>query len=375
MWFAMARWLTKALKALDRGAPNAAAPEPFQIRCSCGVPMQGLRQPRSQRVECRRCGQPLFVLSADVYPQPKPKKSRKKRPLPIKKHPEPARQVEKPRPSVRDRLKTRARNVRVNASDSLLRAAQRQMSIFTPFRLVLLCIVALVAATMYWGWYSRAVEQAEITLNTAVQRGEAALREHDFTNAAREFQAAGESLEFLGRNDKRAQAIRQMLRESTAASQLLREPLFNIVSDAERAGREGSLGWNDGFRTHYGECWIVMQSTIERTSDMQGNPRLVIDYPLDVGGKLIVIDATLPVFEQLPLENEPRNVIFAAQLKSCRIGGSENQEWIVKLQDDTAFLWSSFDTFQALGFETDEHAESKIHELLDEQSRLMGIEP
>src|ERR1700722_2920647 len=82
----MVSWLAKTTQLLQRRAPPDP-PAPYEIGCSCGHQITGVRKPSYQSVTCHRCGNVLFVLPADVYP--KPKKEPPKEP-PKKSDPPPA---------------------------------------------------------------------------------------------------------------------------------------------------------------------------------------------------------------------------------------------------------------------------------------------
>src|SRR5580693_8447188 len=84
----MVSWLAKTTQLLQRRQPPEP-PAPYEVGCSCGHQITGVRKSTYQSVTCHRCGNVLFVLPADVYPKPKPKKQPPKEP-PKKPEPPPA---------------------------------------------------------------------------------------------------------------------------------------------------------------------------------------------------------------------------------------------------------------------------------------------
>ncbi len=71
----------------------------------------------------------------------------------------------------------------------------------------------------------------------------------------------------------------------------------------------------------------------------------------------------------------PSDVIFAAQLKDCRLNAEDPQSWVIELRPDTAFLWSNFDNFTELGFTPDEfNTADRTKNLLATQAKAIGLE-
>ena len=364
----MPGWLTKAQQAFGYGAPEKITEQPFEVVCSCGGVLRGVRRQDSRTVDCPRCGERVFVLSIDVYPQPRPKEFPKKETIPERStSPETAPKKRVKRPRVRERLRKRAKDVREKVGLLLRRTADRQKKIFTPFRLVLLCMTALIVGTIYLVVHRSALERAESTLRNASENGYSALSDGDFLTASKEFQSACEALDILGRDDETARAIRQMSKETTAAVHLARDSLFEIVTSFPEAFGEEAASWN------YGGAWIVIETIVEKPTIVDGVDRVTIDYPLIVDDCSVVIEADSAILDQLSLRDGPRKVIFAAQLESFRlVGGS----WVIRLKAETAFLWSNYDNYRALSFAMeDPQTEQELRELLDHQSRLIGIKP
>ncbi|MCA9065020.1 MAG: hypothetical protein KDA96_18245, partial [Planctomycetaceae bacterium] len=67
----MAEFLTRLKRATSRLVGDSAAqfPTPFQIQCSCGQPVAGMRQPAAQILRCQHCQATLYALPINVYPR------------------------------------------------------------------------------------------------------------------------------------------------------------------------------------------------------------------------------------------------------------------------------------------------------------------
>ena len=119
----------------------------------------------------------------------------------------------------------------------------------------------------------------------------------------------------------------------------------------------------------------MIETIVETMEDRGGHSRIAIDFPFEIAGKRVEFEANLTVFEKLPVDREEQKVVFAAQLERVQLQGAEHPYWMITLQPETAFLWTDYETFQAMGFEhEDTENESETRELLAEQSRLLRME-
>lgn len=365
----MAHWLTKASQALRRREPPA--PEPFEITCDCGCRVTGLRRAAPQQLVCGGCNELVFVLPANVYPVPaseqkrrqrraaeiedegnrdsttpsKPK-SKKKKPPPLPESPPPRRtQAE-----VRQRLAETGRRLR------------RQI---TPLRLIVVGIVLAIVATGFRVRHRARLEQARTTARVSADRGREALHDGDFRTASRELAAATAALDLLGRTDADAEEIRQLGREATAADGLLRISLIEILNEAEQSPDPEE--WATHFRRQYADGWLMFDAPVVQTADARGKKHIELDFPLTVHEMPVRILADVPALRSLATTT-PQRVILAAQLSECRLVTTKPAHFEMRLRPETAFLWSDFESYAALGFqENDVRTAELTRQLLDEQ--------
>jgi hypothetical protein len=248
--------------------------------------------------------------------------------------------------------------------------------IVTPFRLVILGASVIVAMTFIVKWNSDQREDAEGELKTALGKAEVALKNRDFSTLAMEYQKACAALDVLKRNDAQEKKIRQRFKESTAAGNLVADSLFDILNELAKEIDSDSSRPQMFFENVYTHRWIVMETTVEKRTDPDGHSRIAIDFPFEAAGRPVEFEANLPIFEKLSVGREQQKVVFAAQLQKIQLQGVEHPYWMITLQPETAFLWTDYETFQAIGFEYEDAGEdeSEARELLAEQSRLLGIE-
>ena len=245
----------------------------------------------------------------------------------------------------------------------------------TPFRLLILGIFVIVAVTFFVKWNSNQQDDAEWELKNAVSRAEAALKNGDFFTSAKEYQKACAALDVLKRNDAQEKTIRQRFKESTAAGNLLADSVFDILNELAKEIDSDSSRPQRLFENSYINRWIVMETIVERLKDSDGRSRIAIDFPFEVVGRPVEFEANLSVFKKLPVDREEHRVIFAAQVQRIQLQEAEHPYWTITLQPETAFLWTDYQTFQAMGFEHEDAGnEIATRELLAEQSRLLGIE-
>lgn len=361
----MPDWIAKASQTLRRAAPPQ--PVPFELTCRCGSALQGVRRERYQQVICRKCGEALFVLPRDVYPAAV-KKSRRRA--------SGKRRSAAPAVPLRRRLAAgvvhaaaRCRSAagwtvrRTTAAAG--RVGVRVRSIVTPFRLVLLCIVAAIAATGYYAALSRAREKAELSLKQSLEPGYAALREQRFSEARDLLRQACEALALLGREDRTARQARQKLREATALAGQL-DSLEELVADAERTFRDDPAAWERRFQSSYAGRWLIFDGTTTMRMDIGGRAVHIVHDGLPLGGSA-----------GSPGGHEPR--FFAAQLASCRREHEPEPHWAIGLNPHTGFAWAHYETLVAAGMlfsDADDaggYSEAEARAELERQARALEI--
>lgn len=379
----MAGWLSSAGKAFQRRP--LSEPQQFELRCVCGSVVGGERKTSYQRLVCPGCGTPLFVLPASVYPTPKGvKPAKQKQTPPVKIVPqrviEPDREsraaqaAESKRPAA-----SRVVEPRLSPAQSLnARQAPRLRKWFTPVRIVFLCVLVVMAGTTWWLLHSRTMQQAQVLFASSSKKGLEALQKGDFVAAAPELRQAAEALDTLGRDDPQARGIRQMGRESNAASHLTLKSLHDILAEAVASETApSSPGWPEIFRGTYKDAWTVIETTITRTDEPAPAPRYRFEFPIIIGQRGVqngvqnraILIADLKAFDALPADLPSHRVIFAAQLQDCRRDPNTANTWQITLNATTAFLWSDAANYSALDLTPD----AQSLQTLAAQTTLLGI--
>jgi hypothetical protein len=286
-----------------------------------------------------------------------------------------ARKNRESKPVRKPRHSTRLNDSKEQAGETPPMQILPKRRIVTPFRLVILGASIIVAATVFAKLKSTRQGAAEWELKNAVGRAKMALGNGDLSTSAKEYQKACKALDVLERNDAQEKTIRQRYKESTAAANLLADSLFEILNKLSHEIDSDSARPQIVFERSLTNCWIVMETIVEKMEDRDGHSRVVIDFPFAVAGRPVEFEANLAIFEKLPVDREEQKVVFAAQLQRIQLQGAEHPYWMVILQPDTAFLWTDYETFRAIGFEDEDlDHESETRNLLAKQSRLMRME-
>eukprot|EP00913_Durusdinium_trenchii_P008987 g8453.t1 len=318
----------------SRGEDVGAAAARYAVVCRCGWTSRGDREETALEIECDGCGAPQFVLPHDVYPadapvpkgkkpaRPKPPKS----PTPATEPPDPSRkrrairQATRKKPAAGNETEPATTSTKISVPAEL----QKGRRIFTPLRLLIATGILLFAGTAYWTMHRNSVLTAEHDFKTHADAGIVKLRDGRVGEAVAELEMAVAALDRLERDDARARQVRQMLREAKAIDQLSEATLFEMLTEFD-AHRAAGDDWAGIFRDRFAGRWIVLVTSAWKDPDNDG--RIVLDFPLSIGGAPVRLMGDLNVFEKLSLSEKPRQVIVAAQLQACHRVDDPALEW------------------------------------------------
>ena len=406
----MGNWLSR----IDprRGKKNEPeTPPQYEVECVCGTRSVGLRRERYQQVLCKTCGEALFVLPINVYPEPPPEKPRAKElagppkppPLPRDGSPnaeasadddllaelsEESRRREKERilggaPTVpqppkrltrRERRKQakqkKAEEKRKRAEDPLTARVplrQRLRRVFSPFRMVVVSIIGLIAATVGWQVHQRNIDSARLTFENDRKDGLAAMASGDFRTAEELFVSAANAADLVGRDDVGAHRVRRLAIESAVINDLTDRSLFEAVQSAsDSRGQSAAQRVVDVLADRY----VVLETRVVPDGRTDEGPRFGVEVPLFLNQTFVEAEVIGGEFEQLALSQDGSSVIFAAKVESAWFGQDAGQDFLMLTLDaDSVHLWTDKRTLAAIGLELDE----LTLKTLTNQSKLFGI--
>ena len=366
----MADWLSRATDALRKQAPPA--PETYEVGCDCGGRVSGERTSAAQRPPCPTCGSRVFVLPANVYPKIA-KPTRPVPPIPEK----PAKTTKKDRESQATAGKSKVPLTAKGLAVSDLTAPpvsefgiaiETRTRLVTPVRLIVLAMLVACGLTG-WGLFRRQrIESAKAIVAKATEAGMRAINEGDFVRAARDLELARDAVDLLKRTDIEAQAVRRLCREALAARGLASDSLLEAIHKSLADTRPGEKE-SQRFDGLYRDSWVLFDAPLIVPDDA-ARPSLV-DLEIAHAGRPVRIEITSSLIrraaQQAPAES-PNRVIFAAKLARLTPAHDAQTEAVLTLDADSAFLWGTFETYEALGYTEDDAEElRRTRELLERQ--------
>lgn len=393
----MSGWLARAKEALS-GREADAAPELLEIACPCGRKVEATRRRDFQRVLCKGCGEPFFLLPLDVFPRPV-MKVRKVKPPKVA----PSKKAKSSEKSVVETAPETARDQPgLDLQTELIALLVKVRGKLTPLRMIVLSLVAVLALTGWWQWNLAARSHAEVDFKSATEAGSAALQKSDFLEAAQHFGRAAEAADVLGRTDVAAEQARQRYRQLTAINSLLGRSLTEVIEAATNTRRsEDAAAAESEFANLHSGRWLVLQSEITPRGSAATSQNPAWEQRMQFGEETLWLTAALPVFAKVqagaaaasasatnPDASSPANVatasptplndlgqhpiLFAAQAESLK-WDAQKSAWTLKLKSASGFLWTDYDLLLAVGIAPDElWTEGQLRGLLLEQSRWIG---
>lgn len=360
----MPGWFSRSVRGVK--SLSSRTPSAFELSCACGESVAGVRTGKYQVVNCPACARALFVFPESVYPPLKDKRRKS------------GAQETKQSPRAPDKgsagraATTAAKGTTPDPSPSEAPAEVPQRPrppLLTPVRAVAAALILTVSLTGLGIWHMRARDAAQQVLTQAPERAHDALRSGDVRAAATEFAKAAEAVDILRRRDPPAQALRQLARETDAATRLALQGPFEIVTEAIEATESSEHDWSGAFRAAYRGGWLLVDAQVPRPPGKKEAERLELTLPLLIRGLHVRLAADFRGLVPLWGEAETRRVIFAARLEECRPFLGDNPGWELLLAPKSTLLWANAETLRALGFDVDESTEA----VLAQQAEHLGV--
>lgn len=354
-------WLQKAQSAVF--GRREEPPQPYVVRCECGMTYSGIRATKPQKTACSRCGSTLFIFPVCPYPLPAsveirwqgqelaPEKSQKSDPAPSEK-PGKKRSGGKSAGTLADSGPQKTTKATSRPKEPAVRLGERLRTMFTPLRIVMIGLAVTVGSTVAIAVRNARIESARREVEPAIERGLKAYKEHDFATASAELAVAVTALDRLGRTDVASRQVRQYEKEARAASGLLTSTLADTLTDILNEKSEESLATR--VERRLAGQWLFLDASLlasDGGSSRSSRARLEIDAALIVGKLTCRME-----FSQHPGKGWPRTLseplpqraIFAAQLDTIRVGGSPHVDAVIVLRGDSAVLWTSAEGYAGL---------------------------
>jgi hypothetical protein len=390
---AMSGWLSRAKSAFG-GREAEISPEPIEIACPCGCKVEAMRRRDFQRVLCKNCGEPFFLLPLDVYPRPVMKVRKFKPPKPdVKK-----KSASVAKTSTAQTASAPSRPT-IDLGKNLSAFGTQVRNQFTPLRLMVLSLVAVIGLTGWWQWNRAARSAAELDFKAAMELGQAALQKKAFVEAAEHFALAARAVDVLGQHDVPAEQARQLYRQLTVINSLMNPSLIELLISAKEGRAKGEVAAIESeFASLHAGRWIVLQSEATPATEPAKSAKASIwEQRLQLDGETLLLTGSLSIFSKVRAPTSPlaapegnavpdapleqaivlndlgqREVLFAAQAESLK-WNKDDSVWVLKLKSSTGCLWTDYDLLVEIGLPPDDlHNEPHLRALLLEQSRWIG---
>lgn len=221
-------------------------------------------------------------------------------------------------------------------------------------------------------------EAARRLLQSASNEIEVSLANAQWIEARNKLREAVAAAERLGQQDEQTARYRQLLRETTALSDLLSVPLTDILEEADKIDDpELPQKWADLFQARYRNRWAFIEGrAIPRPvpgepPEIQETGEWLIELPLTVGRKLRRVEL---IVRSSSLDKvcgtEPRDVIMAIPVDRME-QSPDGKVWRVFAVPNETVLWSDRRTYEGVGYLPEESL--AVAQRLDEQRKALGL--
>jgi hypothetical protein len=381
----MSNWISKATNAFQ--GDESSSSQTFELWCDCGQKHAGVRRAKWQRIVCRACGGSLFVMQRDPYPPPKEKPEPRISQAAVEElkneSPETAptsdeyeipetRRRETPRPKSAVAERSQRTPPPIVAAPSL---APRKSNggFWKPFRIIIAVIALLGAVTGLLMYQSSQRSAAERALKDSIDKIKDSLLNGEWIEARNQLTVAVHAVDRLGRDDDDALRFRQQLRETTALTSLLSQPLSDLLLEADKAEAAGEKDLAT-FQYKVQGQWLLIEGQAEPMLSDKKSARVQyrIPLPLTIGAGSLPVEVVIVSAElsRLLAKSESESVILAVQIQAIQL--SEDQStWQIQAEPESAVLWAYRQTYQGFGY-TAEETES-VATTLASQAKSLGV--
>ena len=382
----MSNWISKATNAFQ--GDDSSSSQTFELWCDCGQKHAGVRRAKWQRIVCRACGGSLFVLQRDPYPPPKERPEPRGSQAvvqemeespgiapPIDEYdiPEPSRR-EPPRPRPQAAVDQRPQRTPppIMAAPSLA-PRQSHGGFWKPFRVIMAVIALLGAVTGFLMYQSSQRSAAERALKDSIDKIKDSILNGEWIEARNQLAIAVKAVDRLGRDDDDALRFRQQLRETTAMTSLLSQPLSDLLTEADKAEAAGETELSTFQYKAQGQ-WLFIEGQAEPMLSDKKSARVQyrISLPLTIGAGNLPVEVVIVSAElsRLLTKSESESVVLAVQIQAIQL--SEDQStWQILAEPESTVLWAYRQTYQGIGY-TAAEAES-VAATLASQAKSLGV--
>lgn len=406
----MSKFATRLNRASARllNTAHQHIPVPFEIHCSCGNRLSGLRRNTSQLSSCSSCERTFYVLPVNCYPTTHrvPSQVSDKSlagrsaaamrellgmstaepvtPIVLR----PARKTRKPKTAANpaDPESTAAESSQPTEQTTNVRpnptAAARQQSepeelrrphislnqhlrrVFSPVRVIAFSTVLLLSLTAWWMIHERQHEAAIRNWRTCLDEVLIALDEQDPVRLREFLPQAVAAADILERNGEEAALVRSLHQQTMALEQIsssdLIDQLESLANEDPAVVQQKSALLRDQ--------WFVFQTPLAAGSD---STTVVIRLPLLFGTEPAGISVRSDLLRAYLQQAETPAALFAAPISSVQINPGPPAHAVLELDGEQLVLLTLDFLVADAGF--DPEMDSELRLLFQQQATFLGV--
>ena len=350
----------KRLRSRLKGEVDSSVVVPFEVLCDCGEVVRGIRRDTWIQSECSHCGQTLFILAANVYPSTKLVPSEilggtfSDRLQIVAAEFIPRRQVKHPQPFANNTAQPEVTTVaepevavpsKVKLSLPRVDVKKAVKRTFTPFRVLMLGMAAVLVLTGFWISHKNAIESAQQTWLKSTDEITEYLSDGKFVELEAALKQAVRAGATLGKSDSEWRSTVNLCQEISAVNMMASGDLlsefhkaYDEFGDLVADARESILSV-----TQTGA--FVVDSYFRRDDLNEGS--FLIDMPAAPGRHLVNASIELPLLNRYLEAHTDGRILFAAKVVAVTApiveGRSESASdvWVLELDPQSFVLLTS----------------------------------
>ncbi len=397
----MTSFKARLIKAKARllGTATKDIAVPFELPCDCGHRITGIRRTSYQVATCSACDASIYVLPVNVYPATKRIRSEvldgsivsrlgtvvqelvggepdataetaiEKKPAPADARRRTAAEPKADRGSSADEEMPKKGSRRsatqpklspaaaaivadpILVEEPVVRVPRPALSViirrvFTPFRLLMLSAVILVAATGWWVFSERRYEEARKTFRREMDVAEIALKEKDLAALETSLTKAVAATDMLQRDDAESRRAAALLKQTLAVQNLSSTDLVTLLSGNLSVNGTLSPTKAAAAAESLAERWFVIDcGFVNSEDDLRADMPLIIDsVPVIITIRSAALRRAVAAMPQSPL-------LIVASVEASRLI-EERSEFRIQLRSDSWSLITTEFHAEQLGFTT-----------------------
>lgn len=372
----------KRLQNRLTGASDQTVEISYEIECDCGAKVGGIRRVTWIESECTNCAATVFVLPMNVYPSTKSVPSEilggtfRERLGVVTKELLRGNKVE---PDIDEQVSsgdTADTGVEVSVAKHKWKLPKLALPridfkrvlarIFSPFRLLMMAVIATVGLTSWYMIQQRQTERAQKTWLESTAMITEKLEQGNLSGLLPELVIALEAGIVLGKTDAEFRLVNNLLLETQATDTLAPKGLVDVF----QAAYDNENRLKSEARSRIDEAcasgWFLFDAVATKVNSGNGSTWL-IDFPATPGlHPVSIILPNLILTKDLEIDRDERLLFVAKLAVQTAPTKDEDGQWVLKVIPDDFALLTHPAHCKAVGFDPDE--DEALNQLIEQQA-------